>query len=304
MSLKSLVSKYGAERVSDTIEYLNKMKKNTISHFRTELREVDELGQVVQTFQNMTVLPGRVAVLEDIFKTNFVAGHHLFLNDLYTDDMQGGSSMNPTAADLQERKVCAFVMGNGGEHTASPLNLYKTHSYESVLYNRYLPMRFVPIGQDLSAEERANYRLREIVDYGGDDYIAYYAKIFDPGQVGLIKNDLDYTITEGDSVPVDPDDPESHPLAGFSIDSFVEFELKADGLDLKEKYKLDHDGSLADNKVTETGLVLGVDKQVTGSDGVTYTELCFSELFAKVTHSPAYLDSEGAQRSLMYKIFS
>jgi hypothetical protein len=61
-------------------------------------------------------------------------------------------------------------------------------------------------------------------------------------------------------------------------------------------------GSIEMASMSEAGIVLAADLPNALDAGKK--ELADAELFSKVTSKPAYLDSEGAARTIVYKIYA
>ena len=273
-------------------------------------------GKLEQSLKNITALPGRVS-LESIFKSGYVANHHLTLaNELVTQ--KGGDPTtfsNPSstaaadttvAADYYGRTIGYFCIGNGGLDSSLPLAMSKPRNYETRLYNM-VPFRCLPVsGPDLSTQDRAQYRMRRIETINGQQYYTYYLKAFTVGNLNLEDSDGNaYSPVYNDSQPVNPSSPLSHPLANVSIYSYFQFDLIIDPTEFKEFYKAMFAGSLDGAYLTEFGIVLSKNMPgITDVSGVTYDEVCNVELFSKVVSSPSYMDQEENGKRITYSIYS
>ena len=98
-----------------------------------------------------------------------------------TVGMQLAESYNP-ATDSARLGIQYWCIGNGG-HTlitsgtkAIPVPIEKPHrASDSCLYD-LMPFVLKPIDQDLTKEQRANYRLRKILKIENEFYVAYFLR--------------------------------------------------------------------------------------------------------------------------------
>lgn len=260
---------------------------------RVVIREGDK---ILYDGHNTTVLGGRLSLLEKSFGISPDMANHLTLNDMM--GIPHSETSNVFANNI-DRSCCYFMAGDGAASTAVPGKVTSPKNYESKLYNS-IPFRLVPLSNDLTTSEQEPYRLRKVVSYSGVDYVAYYAKKFDPGIVYLEYNDASYTPLESDTVPVDENDA-SHRLAGGSVLAFIQFTLTIDKTELKEYFRVVN-GSLVGASMSEIGLVLGAD--LTNTQANNRKELAAAEMFAKVTSSSVAMDQEGNQRVVEYRIYA
>lgn len=254
-------------------------------------------NEILYDGSNTTVLGGRLSLIENLYNITPNTEQHLTLNS-----MMGITHSKTNDAVLRQipRTCNYFMVGDGAKNPAVPNKIYQPKNYETKLYNA-IPFRCVPFATDLSSEEQEQYRLRKIIEIEGEDYIAYYAKKFDPGTVFLEYNDSSYTPIEGDTVPVDEDGDVGHRLSGGSVLCYVQFTLSIDQTELKEWFKIKN-GSLSGASMNEIGLVYGAD--VANSSDSERLELAGAELAAKVTSNSVPMDQEGSQRVVEYRVYA
>jgi hypothetical protein len=289
--------KDGLMRISRVIEgldcydLLDPIQTNTEVIFKIDGREVYRT-------HNSTVLPGRMSLLENAFGiVPNPEDHTLTLNNIL--GIPHGQTNNVILNRL-ERKADYFMIGNGATSLSVPGKVYSPKNYETKLFKE-IPFRFVPVSTDLNSAEKAMYRFRKIVEISGNDYIGYFAKKFDPGNLYLEYNDARYTPQESDTAPVDEND-SSHRLRGGAVLVYIHFQLSIEEKEVKEFFKVTQ-GTLELASVNELGLVYSADLP-NNIDPTERYELAGAELFSKVTSKDYPLNSEGSSRIVEYKIYA
>jgi len=311
------------ERYIDQISTNDECRENPLYHkslFKTDITLVNFDGDVVTRVRkhdaNMTILSGRISVLEKAFGIVPNPSQRLHLNNLiptprlasdqtaqtyetitHSESIYTGGILNPHKFDSF---VNYFCIGNKGENPNTPYVILDIHDWEMMLYGM-VPFRFVPVENDLTAEERSQYRLRKRVELDGVFYYAYYAKYFNPGPVHSLKSDADYSPLIEDSLPYIGDGL-GHSMKGHNSQVFIEFELEVAVNEFKEYYRATHNNSLSAARLTELGLISGYDAPNSLDAG--RMELADSTLFAKLVHDPVFMSSEGSRRKVGYKVFS
>lgn len=255
---------------------------------------------------NMTILGGRSMILEQNFGIVPQANQHVTLNSPGTN--WGGV---PHSVDVfgtghaKDRKVNWFMIGNGGEVDDNPLTTYSPFDYETSLY-KAVPFRCVPVTQDLDTATMAQYRLKRQIVIQGSSYYAYYAKAFVSSTAPLVLEQLfngaALNPSAAQTVPVAPDQTASNPLASGTVQVLIDFMLQITDVEFKEWYQLTHGGSLIGARLNELGLVMGYDAPNGLSGGIN--ELAGAELYAKLIHSPVFMDQPGSARQVEYQIFT
>jgi hypothetical protein len=265
--------------------------------FGTNTEVTFKIGdRIVYQTMNTTTLGGRMSLLENAFGLTPNANQHLTLNTIM--GIPHGQTNNVILNRL-ERKADYFMAGDGASSIAVPGKVYSPKNYETKLYHA-IPFRFVPMATDISSNEKQLYRMRKIEVVDGNDYVAYYAKKYDPGTLYLEYNDSEYLPVESDTVPVDEND-SSHALLGGSVICYIQFTFEIKANELKEYFQVVN-GSIDMASMSEAGIVLAADLPNNLNENAK--ELAAAELFSKVVSKPYYLDSEGTARTIVYKIYS
>lgn len=171
----------------------------------------------------------------------------------------------------------------------SPLSQpYAPKATEMDLY-RPIPIRCVPKDYDLSASERAKYRMRTEMVIDGNTYICYWLKVleFDSNinivQIDGAGNETAYNIEENISnltpTPVAPTTPSV--ITGSSkvvISANLKCELE--GREVLEAINTIYHGDLRRARISEWGIYTGGDAVVQNGD-LRYTEALYVQLAAK-----------------------
>lgn len=188
---------------------------------------------------------------------------------------------NETLAANEVPIASYIVIGNGGHQSQVHNNITSIRGVPrlttaSALYS-HMPFLMTPVGNDISAAERAKYRGRVIEVHGGVSYVVYYIKVFSTSSVTIT---TDYTATSDSLTPVPPTAQTSETLATIASIPFV---LDAEEItNIKEAQALIH-GTEGFATISEIGLVTGVDRIVTGdNDGL---DLDYTEVIAAQLHS-------------------
>lgn len=253
-------------------------------------------GKIIYSGKNLTVLGGRTSVLESIFDLQPDITHKLTLNNI----MNIPHSVDALQTNAK-RKIGWFMIGNGAENVNSPDVKMNPRNYETKLYSA-VPFRCVPINADLSPAEREKYRLRKILtlpNIGGNQYVAYYAKKVDINNIYVTHNDSNYIPIEGHTIPV-LDDDTTHPLSNAPVLVYTNFTLTVEPNEFKEYYRIMNNDSLIGAKISEIGLVYAAD--LNNALENNNKELSGAELFAKVTTTPIYCDTEYSSYTVIYEI--
>ena len=248
---------------------------------------------------SVTILPGRISLLENLFGLDANESNHRTLNSIL--EIDDDSSIER----FKNREIRYFCIGIGGSTTNNLA--FNVGNYETALYNM-CPIRMVPENNDLSDVERANYRLRKRINYNGKDYIAYYAKALSIDETDALKikqGNLDganYNINPDHTIANPPGSEANHELATSPVIVGTTYSADVSAEDFKEYWKLYHNGSLVGANISEFGFIYAKDKEFTDDSGRTYHELQGAELFSKITSAPRFLDVENSSTSFTYTI--
>lgn len=135
-----------------------------------------------------------------------------------------------------------------------------------------IPFRVVPVNEDLTPEERTNYRMRVLQVIGGVSYWCYYLKKLIPLSSELIIAETD--IATGDETIIDEFDESNYQstpnltvLEGTDsltkeTNVYVPYSALITGEEVVEAINLLKDGNLLKARISEIGLFTGVDRIV------------------------------------------
>ena len=254
---------------------------------------------ILANLTNMTVLGGRLKIQEDLYGLTPNPNQHLPLNR--PDMLNVPHSVNTfDAGKALERRIKWFMIGTGGENLSVPFSTYKPKNYETKLYNE-VPFRCVPLNADLTETEAASYRLRKPITIANDQYWAYYAKVMTVDSLDLTFNENNYVPLIADTTPVQKNDT-SHRLSGGKVIAVSRFTLTITETEFKEWYRLKNNGLLDGARLSELGLIFGLDTPNSLVNG--RLEVADAEMAAKLTHSPVPMDEEGSSRVVEYRIYT
>ena len=260
-----------------------------------EMRD-GKTGRLINCTHNTTVLGGRIALLEEMFGLTRNKDQHLMINSsLGVPHSETDKVLNNYT---HKRQVGYFMVGDGASSLETPGKFYTAKNYETKLYHP-LPFRMVPLATDLSISEQEQYRLRKIVNINGVDYVAYYAKKFEPSSVILEYNSAQYKPIESHTVPVDEAD-STHPLRGGSVLAYITFSISIEENELKEWFRIT--SNISKCAMSETGLVLAAD--LPNALDNNRSELAAAELFTKICSTSTSLSEDGSSRIITIRLFA
>lgn len=194
--------------------------------------------------------------------------------------------------------IAYFTMGIDGfvnigdKNQATP---YIPKSDEFGLYTP-LPFRVVEIDQDLTTAERNQYRMRVRITHKGQQYFAYYLKcitvVDNVAEIVRIdpatKQEIPYEFNTTQLTPT-PQIPETSGVQSGDITSIIarkRIKINITGNEVYEAINVLYDGDLRNAKISELGLVSGVDRVVDSYDGANnsmkYTEAVCARLMYKL----------------------
>ena len=260
-----------------------------------EMRD-KKTGRLIQSTHNTTVLGGRIALLEEMFGLTRNKDQHLMINNSL--GIPHSETDNVLNSATQKRKVGYFMVGDGAASLETPGKCYSAKNYETKIYNP-IPLRMVPLSADLSTTEQENLRLRKIVNINGVDYVAYYAKKFEPSSVILEYNGAQYKPIDSHTTPVDEADT-THPLRGGSVLAYITFSISIEENELKEWFRIT--SNISKCAMSETGLILAADLP----NGLDHNrnELAAAELFTKICSTSTSLSEDGSSRIITIRMFA
>lgn len=169
-------------------------------------------------------------------------------------------------------------------------NTYKPQPDNQDLYNP-IPFRIRPLDEDLSAAERANYRMRTIQTIGGVQYVCYWLKAItfpsnaiETKYVNTDNIESDYNIVPNlTPTPIKVDDDDDATADGkpkVIVKITGEFIITAE--EISEYVSVFHAGDARYGKVSEIGIYTGEDRIITGAatggGTINYTEAIYTQL--------------------------
>lgn len=213
----------------------------------------------------------------------------------------------PTTTPDDIPKLRYFGIGiHGFYNTSAPSGIRPYHpKATNVWLHRPIPFRVVPIDNDLTPEERAQYRMRELralVSYDEDDqpetnyYFLYWLKLIDFSDEGKVVTDkvtlnpVSGVYTAERYIPTEAElasepSPATENQTTQSADTIIT-KISGTGSILPEEViesiNFLYSGDMTLAKISELGLFTGNDQVMDGPDGyggtVEYTEAIYSHL--------------------------
>ena len=212
-------------------------------------------------------------------------------------------------------KLKYFGVGIRGCYNSDDGILQTAYNPKRTDMNLYtlIPIRCRPVDEDLSAAERAQYRIRVKKMINGNEYFCYYLKM-----LNYTSTDVRYkrvNITTGreeayelstsylNPVPERPNTDTTIETNATSIIAYAEATVNVAADEVLEYIKLAYNGDTRYAKISELGFFTGVDVEVT-SGGVTYLESIQTQLYNHVTWLGANLTREGMTFESTFQINS
>lgn len=201
-------------------------------------------------------------------------------------------------------KGTTYEVAPGGFLLTTPIPHLARHA---AAYNT-IPFIVRPVGDDISAAERANYRMRVILSIGGQNYVAYYLRKLDLNNTTPtveLRNVNDGIITNSPFVPELSDLSPTHPVIsnpnlntanGDYLVSTAKTDFilnQSDITNIMEACNILY-GDPRYAVINEAMLVTGLDKPLTGVFGgttSTYTEVIAAQVAAFIHQSHVLTDS-------------
>lgn len=175
---------------------------------------------------------------------------------------------------------------------------YQPKAHELDLYEP-IPFRCVPIDEDLSTAERAQYRMRVEQTFHGNRYWCYYLKCLEAvdNSAQIVRIDpvtgqespYDFSSEYLYPKPVVPD--VSGVIEGTVTEIVVTKRVRASltGSEVYEAINVIYEGDLTMAKISEWGIYTGTDQLVQGYDALglqfSYTEAIYTQLAYKLCNT-------------------
>ncbi len=187
-----------------------------------------------------------------------------------------------------------FGIGINGSFNVDSVNLTQPRDVSSLDMDLYqpLPFRCVPVEQDLSATDRAIYRMRVIQTVNGQQYACYYLKLMTINDAQVQYSQLSSAAGAEQPYVIDYTNLNPTPPTGTtdgvstSVDSevnvLVSTNFPVSGLEVIEAVNVLYAGDMRRARLTEIGVYTGTDEivQTTDSTGAAfnYTESIMTQL--------------------------
>lgn len=157
-----------------------------------------------------------------------------------------------------------------------------------------LPFRVVSVNADLSAAERANYRMRVRQTFNGEDYWCYYLKkiVFPSDSIKIVEINMttgeENIVTEFDEADLTPSPTnttaEDAIVTNFKRVAIKDAFLPITGAEVTEAVNIIY-GDLLRAKISEIGLYAGSDESVTALDGSGNSVISMQEaIYARLAY--------------------
>lgn len=196
--------------------------------------------------------------------------------------------------------VAYFGIGIGGCYNVSNSNLVQPYPVLQTNMDLYqpIPFRCVPQEQDLTAAERALYRMRVLQTINGSSYWCYYLKPIVFNQTALSVTTTDpttgletpYVLNYANLNPTPPVVSSSGTTASQTeINVSIASTLTVLGSEVTEAINVLYSGDMRYARISEFGMYSGQDQSVSASDGngntITYSEAILAQLNTQMTTS-------------------
>ena len=192
-----------------------------------------------------------------------------------------------------------FGVGNQGKRNIDSTNLSQPQEISTENMDLYgpLPIRCVPVEQDLSTSDRANYAMRrQITGPDGNTYIAYYlkrlTKVNSTVQFFRLDSNGNQETFTPDYSYLNPTPPTTtvngvSSAIGSEINAVAVVTVSITGQELAEGINVLYGGQANLATISEIGLYTGTDQQVTAKDyqgnTFSYNEAILAQLHTQYT---------------------
>ena len=224
----------------------------------------------------------------------------------------------PNVEITQTPKLRYFGIGINGCYNVDDENLVAAYNPSRTDMNLYhmVPIRCVPVENDLSAVERKKYRLRQMKTMSdGNAYYLYYLKVLDWSQdityvqIGPDGTEIPYELDASNLKPK-PVKPNSNTFVTSNNSSIVAYyqatvTISAD--EVLEYIRLQYNGDTRKARISEVGFFTGVDVDVSGTANttpITYTEAAYTQLYNHTTISGIPLTKSGMKLTAPFRLTS
>ena len=198
------------------------------------------------------------------------------------------AASNSITAD-ERHALNYMVIGRGGHYYEGSVKNYKHKKTDAGLWDQ-IPFVMRTLDNDLSEEERANYRLRRVEEHDGVTYVVYYGKVIPEssedisitkittGNDGSTTEDVFIATSDNLNLNLNDRDPLGTP-SNVSFHSSSGFNISLNATDIEELKNvgmiLNGDEDYA--TISELGICFGVDQDVTTNDTLGGNDLVYVE---------------------------
>lgn len=255
------------------------------------------------------------STISSSFTTITLLGSYLGLNNLLpvTYDPLREFSLNnhlniaPTESIGTARpQMRYFGVGIKGGYNADDGILFSCYNPSRSNMNLYslIPIRCVPVDEDLTAAERALYRLRQRRTINGTEYFLYYLKCleFSEGikfkRINANNTEEEYELNSSYLAPTPvKTNTDSVTNSSGTIVAYGQARLAVTASEILEYIRVAYNGDTRYARISEIGFFTGVDKVISGTTGqgtaMQYTESLVTQLHTHCTIGGNTLSTEG-----------
>lgn len=214
-----------------------------------------------------------------------------------------------------------FGVGINGKRNVSTGNLTQPNEISLTNMDLYtpIPIRMVPVEEDLTAADRANYRMRYVRTVGTDSqqYACYMLKTITKvnSRIQFYKLDSSgnmeaYTPDYSNLNPTPPTASTDGTVAtvGAEINAVAVVTVSLTGTEISEAISILYNGDARYANISELGLYTGTDATVTANDyqnnSFSYTEAILAQLHTHYTFNGTDMSTPNALYSEQFSIGS
>lgn len=214
-------------------------------------------------------------------------------------------------------KLRYFGVGIRGGYNTDDGILFSCYNPSRSNMNLYtlIPIRCVPVDEDLSTAERALYRLRQRKTINGTDYYLYYLKCLTFSEsikykrVSVDNSEEEYELNSSFLTPT----PSKAVTDGTletkgSILAYCQAKIDLTASEVLEYIRAAYAGDTRYARISEIGFFTGVDKVITGTNSQNtqfqYTEAIDTQLHTHCTIGGITMSTEGMNLSTVVNITS
>ena len=213
-------------------------------------------------------------------------------------------------------KLRYFGVGINGCYNADDTSLQSAYNPKRTDMNLYslIPIRCRPVDEDLTAAERANYRLRVKKTLNdGNEYYLYYLKVlnFTSTEIKfkrvspLTGKEEGYELSDAylNPIPEKPNTDTTVETSASSVIAYCDATITLEASEILEYITIQYNGDTRYAKISELGFFTGIDSEVS-KYGDTYKEALYVQLYNHVTWLGANLTREGMSFESTFQITS